>query len=226
MPLTPDEEILFKLSAHFIRKEPVIFDVGAYKGAYTEFVLSVTPEASCFLFEPNTKLCRELLSRGHNAFELVLQNVVDERDFFRCAGNADELSSTYRRSVFDQSEPKISVVTEIKQGVTLDFFCAHNGFSFIDFLKIDVEGAELDVLQGSTNMLSEKKVTFLQVEYGGTYPDAGITFMQVIDFMKKYGYNVYELINDKLSPVTKENFVEDFRFSNFLITHIDICQNQ
>lgn len=226
MPLTPDEEILFKLSAPLISKAPVIFDVGAYKGAYTDFVLSVVPSASCYLFEPNRTLCVDLLKRGYNAFELALQDEVGGKKFYRCAGNADELSSTYRRSVFDQKEAKIEVIAEIKQGVTIDFFCTNNGISFIDFLKIDVEGAELDVLHGAKNMLSEKKISFLQVEYGGTYPDAGITFMHVIEFVNQFGYSVYELIDAKLSPLTKEIFVEDYRFCNFLITHIDICRNQ
>lgn len=226
MPLTPDEEILFKLSAPFINKEPVIFDVGAYKGAYTDFVLSVVPGASCYLFEPNTTLCKDLLKRGYKAFELVLQDEVSGRKFYRCAGNADELSSTYRRGVFDLKDAKIDVIDEIKQGVTVDFFCTNNEIPFIDFLKIDVEGAELDVLHGAKKMLSEKKITFLQVEYGGTYPDAGITFLQVIEFVNQFGYSVYELIDGQLSYVYKETFVEDYRFCNFLITHIDICHNR
>src|SRR5210317_144910 len=41
---------------------------------------------------------------------------------------------------------------------TVDRYCQNNGIERIDFLKIDVEGFEDDVLKGATGMLAEKKI--------------------------------------------------------------------
>lgn len=215
--LTPDEKIIFNLCIPKLGRQPIVFDIGAYKGEYTEYVLSQLPEAKCFLFEPNSALSEALADKHTNVFEIAIGNHDGEQAFYRCLGNADELSSAYRRPVFDE----VQYVKDSTPSTTIDAFCEFR-IRKIDFLKIDVEGAELDVLKGSEKMLQNKSIDFIQVEYGGTYPDAGITFKHVLELVNEYGYSAYELVNEKLTPITLENFIEDYRFANFLITHHDI----
>tara|TARA_B100001057_G_scaffold417676_1_gene436541 strand:+ start:372 stop:749 length:378 start_codon:yes stop_codon:yes gene_type:complete len=54
---------------------------------------------------------------------------------------------------------------------TLDDFCDENSVEFIDFLKIDVQGAEFRVLKGAHRALSEKRIGVVQLEVilGDTY---------------------------------------------------------
>lgn len=215
--LTEDEKILFNISKKYLHNPPVVFDVGAHKGSYTEYVLSQIPSAECILFEPNGELYNELVKK-YNAFGILLGETSGVKPFYQCTNDADELSSTYNRPVFSDVEHN----QEIIKCITMDSFCESTNINFIDFLKIDVEGAEMDVLKGSFKMLSKHKIMFLQVEYGGTYPDAGITFMDIINFIELYGYKIYELIEGKIQQVTKVNFIEDYRFTNFLITYHDI----
>lgn len=211
--LEAPEKILFQFAKPFLPANPVIFDVGAHKGSYTEYVLSEIPAADCFLFEPNKYLCSFLKSR-HKAFNTLVGAVSGPQDFYECEGKWDELSSMYKRPVFNGLPVSAGKVACI----TIDQFCSDMSIERIDLLKIDVEGAELDVLRGAEKMLSDKKITFLQVEYGGTYPDAGITGLQVIKYLNELGYKVYELVGDELMLITPENFVEDYRYTNFLVT--------
>jgi FkbM family methyltransferase len=217
MPLTPDEKTIFTVASKYLSKQPVVFDVGAYKGYYSEFVLSLLPEADCFLFEANKILSNDL-SKKYYCFNVAVGKDNGDKTFYTCLESADELSSLYNRPVFGDVKMEPVTVT----CTTIDKFCTDNNIDVIDFLKIDAEGAELDILLGSEIMLREKRIAFAQVEYGGTYPDAGITFMQIISFVTPFGYKVYELIDGKMKPVTKENFVEDYRYTNFLITHHDL----
>lgn len=211
--LETPEKILFQFAKPFLPVRPVIFDVGAHKGGYTEYVLSVMPDADCFLFEPNSELFKEL-DKKYNAFNILLGEIKGVKTFYQCADKADELSSTYRREVFSEVEHN----TEIKKCHTVDDFCKSENIDHIDMLKIDVEGAELDVIKGALMMLDDKKISFLQVEYGGTYPDAGITGLQVIQYLNDLDYNVYELAGDELESIIPERFVEDYRYTNFLVT--------
>ena len=50
------------------------------------------------------------------------------------------------------------------QFTTLDDFCDENNVEFIDFLKIDVQGAEFKVLKGAKKALSEKRIGVIQLE--------------------------------------------------------------
>jgi FkbM family methyltransferase len=215
--LEAPEKILFQFAKPFLTATPIIFDVGAHKGGYTEYVLSEVPEADCFLFEPNEHLFDFYLTK-YKAFNTLVGATSGPKTFYECAGKWDELSSMYKRPVFNG----LPVSTGKVGCITIDQFCADMSIDHIDLLKIDVEGAELDVLKGARQMLSDKKISFLQVEYGGTYPDAGITGLQVIQYLDELGYKVYELVGDKLALVTPENFVEDYRYTNFLVTFKEI----
>lgn len=216
--LTSDEKIIFNLCIPKLGRQPIVFDIGAYKGEYADYVLSQLPEAKCYLFEPNSALAETLANKYPNVFSVAMGSHTGKQSFFRCLEKADELSSIYKRPVFSE----VGYVRERVEAATVDAFCEFHNIDKIDFLKIDVEGAELDVLKGSEKLLSRKQISFLQVEYGGTYPDAGITFKHVLELVNEYGYSAYELVNEKLTPITVENFVEDYRFANFLITCHDI----
>lgn len=217
--LTSEEKIIFAKVIPHLPPNPVIFDVGAHKGEYTDYVKSIIPNADCYLFEPNKELYEGLKMKGYKVSEHILCDRVGNKTFYTCKGKADEMSSTYKRSVFDQVQCEVQLSVQCR---TVSWFCANRKIDTIHFIKIDVEGAELDVLKGAKRMLSKKRILFAQVEYGGTYPDAGITFKQVIEYLEKFDYKVYELKGDELSLLTTENFIEDFRFANFLITYLCI----
>lgn len=214
--LTSEEKTIFAKITPHLPPNPIIFDVGAYKGEYTDYVKGVLPDAECYLFEANKELMNSL--EDYNAFCMLMSDRVGYNVFYRCKGKADEMSSAYNRQVFEQVE----CVSGTVSSMTIDGFTQCNGIKKIHFLKIDVEGAELDVLKGAKRMFTDKRILFAQVEYGGTYPDAGITFKQVINYLDELDYKVYELKGNNLIQLTEENFIEDYRFANFLITHVCI----
>lgn len=192
---------------------PVVFDIGAHKGHYTDFVKEVCPIVVVHLFEPNADIAATI--KHDNVHKVAVSDGVHKILFHQCGSKNDELSSVYEREVFNDIETSAIEVPSI----TIDYFLEENKIESVDFVKIDVEGAELDVLNGAIKSMTLKKIKFLQVEYGGTYPDAGLTFMDVIKFVNSVGYRVYEK-TDSWREVTLQNFVEDYRYQNFLITHL------
>lgn len=209
---------LFKKCMPLFNKKPVIFDIGAHKGAYTDFVLEQIPDADCYLFEPNKQLFEGLRNRFYNSFCLAVSDQPGEREFYVCPQKNDELSSLYKRTIFDQTGYEI-----IKMKCTsIDSFSSDRGVFVIDYVKIDVEGAEKDVIAGAGSMMYNKKIKFLQFEYGSTYLDADIQFSDIVKYASVLGYNTYELINGKFKQVTTGNFINDYRYSVFLLTYIDL----
>jgi FkbM family methyltransferase len=98
---------------------------------------------------------------------------------------------------------------------TLDVFAKQSGITNIDFVKIDVEGAEHRVLKGAERLLNDGKIDCIQLEYGA--------FSIQSRFLLKDYYSLLspQFWIGKIFPthVAFGNYdwrAEDFRFSNYL----------
>lgn len=202
-----------------ISAKPFIFDIGANRGNYTDFVLSLFPNAKMLLVEPNDMWISELSKKYFGNTDIQIWNTLvgkntDDTLFYYFTNNNDQLSSIYERPVFSD----LPMQTQFKQCTTIDAIIGQR-IDFVDFIKVDTEGAEFDVLKGAQKSLVDKKIKFIQIEYGGTYPDAGITMKEIIEFVKEFGYWVYSY-DQKFTKLNSADFVEDFHYDNYLISKI------
>lgn len=87
------------------------------------------------------------------------------------------------------------------RAITLDAYCGRTGV-WPDLLKIDVEGAELQVLHGATGILSRPLAPAVLFEcLAVTYKRFGYSPQDVIDFLRAFGYRIYRLAEEgKLVP--------------------------
>jgi FkbM family methyltransferase len=77
---------------------------------------------------------------------------------------------------------------------TLDRWCEETGWGPIDFLKADVQGAELEVLMGAASTLSNVVVMELEVEFNSLY--AGQPLFADIDALaRSMGFSLWRLSN-------------------------------
>lgn len=193
----------------YFSADPIIFDVGSNKGFWSDALVGNVHQMH--LFEPNhnlltyTKVKYDYLK---NVFfnECALWDkpgLVKEFYFFTNENNG--LSSLFHYPNWDHLPMQFGKVST----ETIDNYCSANGIPYIDFLKIDVEGAEWEVLHGAAKMLDKTK--FVQVEYGFHYKNNNRTFAQVIEYMSGYNFAPY---TETLEPVT--DFVEDYRLENFI----------
>jgi FkbM family methyltransferase len=103
---------------------------------------------------------------------------------------------------------------------TLDLYCEKNNITGpIDFIKIDTEGYELEVIKGARKSLQNTK--FVQFEYGGTYPDANITLLDVYKELRSVGFNYFYLIGPDYL-LLQETPIENCQYSNYVATKIPI----
>jgi len=105
-------------------------------------------------------------------------------------------------------------------------FCESNGIEQIDFLKLDVEGHELKILIGASNMLRSGRVKFIQFEFGSCNIDSR-TYLR--DFFELLGheYRIYRILNRGLCPMNEYNdSYEIFKLTNCLAGHTSLLANQ
>ncbi|MEG5041801.1 MULTISPECIES: FkbM family methyltransferase [unclassified Microcoleus] len=208
----------------FIASGQVVFDVGANVGSWSEEVFNQFPKTEIHLFEPVPKIYKILLqnlAEGICNSQIIANNYAlgkqEESNQFAYYQESPEWSTFYRRlqaeKEYDIKPPQIlNVLT-----TTIDNYCQRQEISHINFLKIDVEGGELDVLEGAEKLLSKGKIDYIQFEYGGTYIDSKKTLKQVFEYFQNLRYAIFKIQPDGLEYC--HNFqpdYENYQWSIFL----------
>ncbi|BAZ16562.1 methyltransferase FkbM family protein [Calothrix sp. NIES-4071] len=76
---------------------------------------------------------------------------------------------------------------------TLDTFCQSEGITEIDFLQIDVQGADLDVLKGANAILENSVLAIqIEVEFSPLYQNQPL-FTDVDIFLRNQGFSLFDL---------------------------------
>ncbi|HXG75415.1 MAG TPA: FkbM family methyltransferase, partial [Gaiellaceae bacterium] len=75
-----------------------------------------------------------------------------------------------------------------------DTFCAERGIEQINYLKIDTEGADLEVLKGASRMLAENRIDLVQVEAGlNPNHDWHVPFETLKAELERFGYHLFSV---------------------------------
>jgi FkbM family methyltransferase len=213
----------FAVMINLIKPQDTVFDVGANKGEWSLYALSVAKSLKLYAFEPISEIYQQL-KNNVSIHEVFLNNCAISRmkgtkEFF-CYNRTSEAMacSTFYRRDEDVERRFVGKPEVIKVNVeTLDSFCLDHDIQHIHFVKIDTEGSELDVLYGARALLTDQKIDVIQLEYGGTYRDAGITLKQVFNFLTVSEYKLFRIAFDGLVPVsTWRDSLETYRYANYL----------
>ncbi|MCK4553271.1 FkbM family methyltransferase [Candidatus Pacearchaeota archaeon] len=201
------------------QKKIIIFDVGANIGGYSFFVNKNIKNAEIFAFEPSKKTFNKLQDNLKNFGEINKYNFgfgnKEEIKTLFYDEDFSGLASLYKRKIKywgveldKQEEVKIN---------TIDNFCKNKKILRIDFLKMDIEGNELNALEGAKKMIKNKKIKFIQFEFGGCNIDSKTFFRDFWNLLHK-NYIFYRIYPGGLFPIKKykEN-LEIFTTSNYFL---------
>lgn len=142
-------------------EKKVAIDIEANIGLFTAY-LTTFPSTSVHSFEPVPQTFSRLEKNMENnglkdKAVLNLLAVGDNQGSIKFA-ICNDSPATNKISI-SESDHDIEVIV-----TTLDKYCEENHIDYVDFLKIDVEGMETQVLQGGRNMLNEKKIKSILIE--------------------------------------------------------------
>lgn len=164
------------------KNDAVVLDVGANFG-YLSLVWanSISQNGKTFAFEPNINV--------HNSFKNSIDfNKLESNIKLNnlAVGKNDGISELYLSSTTSnilQAGMQVNNKTCIEM-VSLDSFSVINNIDRCDLVKIDVDGIELDILMGATDLIERCKPIFI-VE---TNDDPSI-----IDFFDQYDYQILDM---------------------------------
>jgi hypothetical protein len=99
---------------------------------------------------------------------------------------------------------------------TIDAFCRQRSIGRIDFLKLDVEGHELAVLQGAQDLIARDAIDVIQFELGGCNIDSK-SYFQDFYYRLDPKYSIMRITRHVLIPVTEYTELDEvFVTTNYL----------
>ena len=184
-----DEYHLSLLLRFVLKRDSNCLDAGAYVGLFLAEMLRMAPQGSHIAYEPLPHVCAELRDRfpGVDIRQRALSNEEGESSFVQVLdpGNNNNLSPGFLASVEqkrflvgDSELPTQERSPEVKTQtlmVTTERLDEHVPEGWLpDFVKIDVDGAELLLLEGAMDTLRRAKPT-IAIEHGWNLEDLGVS---------------------------------------------------
>ena len=158
--------------------DPIIFDVGSHKGKLAKLMYDLYKNAAIYCFEPNKSMNDDLKKIGNNikVYNCALgekneekQILINKIDLTNTLSKINENSLYLKIKNFILAKSKKDNVYETIQVISLENFCIEKKIKDIDFLKLDVEGYEYNVLLGAKNIIKNVKFVMLEVQKNNMY---------------------------------------------------------
>ncbi|WP_165759895.1 FkbM family methyltransferase [Falsiruegeria litorea] len=187
-----------------LEQDPVIFDVGFHDGESSSELLAVRPNARVHAFDPSrfaksahdTRFGDDARVSFHN---MAISDAPGVLTFYDYENMCNSLAP--RKDDLDQTAQTYDVPVS-----TLDSVCAKEGIASINFLKIDAEGYDLNVIEGARGLLENQSIDIIMFEFASGWAATKRYLWEADALCKDVPYKMFHMFNGFLCP-----FVYDVR---------------
>ena len=177
-PPVTESSITEELICQLVSKpNPTILEIGCHDGSHTLWFLEVFDSPRIFCFEPDPRAASRFKHKIGNRpevslYEYAISNKNGKETFYMSSGQESEImpegwdcSGSIRKpknhlKVHPWCKFDKNIIVKTK---TLDTWCIEKEIDRIDFIWMDVQGAEIDVIRGGKNAL--RNTRYLYTEY-------------------------------------------------------------
>lgn len=184
-------------------------DLGAYKGEWTDLCLKIFPTTRVLMIEVQPHLIvalRDKAARSHGSIE-VCEALLGARE----APDVTYYLADTGTSALREAQPSVPAVQAKARLRTLDGVVRDLGWPSVDFLKIDVQGYELEVLRGASDTLRTSEVVLMECNLIPIYEGAPL-LAETIRFMDDHGFRVYDICSCIRRPRDRALWQSDLIF--------------
>lgn len=201
--------------------KPIIFDVGANNGEWSLLMSQLYPQAQLYLFEPQPECQQTIIDKRLPNMELIPYAVSSSArmtQIYTTAATSGIASLHPRQDTYFEQYDFFPLDI---QTTTLDKVIEERQIDQIDFLKMDIEGHELDALKGAANSLEAKKIKALSFEFGSGNINSRTFFRDFWDLLHPYGYKIYRVLPSARLMEIKE-YYEDCEYFRGVTNYLAI----
>lgn len=164
-----------------------VYDVGAFQGDWTKLLKKTSLKNSKFyLFEANIENEIYLRNSGHKYFINVLSDKNKSVKFYSKVHEGDSYFPE-KTNFYDNT-----FVPKNLKAITLNEIQKKNQIPKPDFLKIDTQGSEIDILKGGNEILDNCKIILLECPII-SYNTGAPTLSNYIEYLDKINYLPLEI---------------------------------
>lgn len=174
-----------------------ILDIGAYRGSWTEEVKRIFPEANFFMIEGNPECEPYLQKTGHLYHIGMLSDHPKMATYYSHNGQDKSGNSLYREQTDAYDDEQCTQKTVIC--TTLNSVARTRRLTNVDFIKLDVQGSEKDVMNGGLDVVKGAQVVLLElqlVEYNKGAP----ILADMIAYMDRLGFQMFDITELHYTP--------------------------
>jgi FkbM family methyltransferase len=141
----------------FLREDSVFMDVGANIGVVSVFASQIIKKGKIFSFEPSGSTF-EILKKNLEPYKKICEILnfalgdksgkVKFIEFYRGFGG-NMVYNSEERSIFEKKFQNNQTLIEEVEMITIDEFISLKGINKVDLIKMDVEGYEINVVEGA-----------------------------------------------------------------------------
>jgi len=192
---SPSLEMEAKAAAAWIGRDSdyVVIDAGANIGSWTSFFLKHVAQRKgrIYALEPQPAAAARIRALNLPCCEVVELALGEHpgRATFHTGGPLDSMGSLFDRhdsSVRGRTYDSFEV-----EVVRLDDFVQMHGIERIDFMKMDLEGAEYQALKGAADCLRSRRIRALAFEFGTSNVNARVFFRELYDLLADNGFAIF-----------------------------------
>ena len=196
----------------------IVFDVGANIGEYSLLAYDLLENAKIYSFEPVLEPFTILKQKVQSIDRITAFN---EGLFKENATKDINLYPSHTHSsLYDIKGINYSFIGKEKiKLIEGDKFIKDNCISYIDLIKLDIEGSEMEALIGLEKSLNNNIIRLIQFEYGYINITTKNLLADYYDFFSKLNYIVGKLYPKYVEFRNYSFKYEDFIGPNFVAIH-------
>lgn len=202
-----------------------LFDVAANLGEWSSLCHKLYPPSKLFLIwtEPQPA-CPKIILALNLANSILIPKVVSSKttqvELYSDIPTYGLASLHQRQEInFKNNKfPSFAVDT-----ITIDKIVAKYNLEYIDFIKIDIEGHELEALKGAAKSLARGMIKALVFEFGSVNVNGRTFFRDFGDLLNSLGYKIYP-ISPSLKMMPIEKYYEDCEYFRGVSNYLAVLQ--